>query len=110
MGEGLKSARLPKVAAWDRGPTLAILCALPVEDEVDPAPVVVLHREDELEKALTPTQRPREPCHLPQIAVQLERAGGIIDAGDTLVAGFPGRHGVACRISIDGDGERPVSR
>src|SRR4029077_19882408 len=45
-----------------------------------------LHVEDEVEQPLTPAPHPGKPRRVPDVAVHLERPGGVVDAGDTFVA------------------------
>src|SRR5205807_3183645 len=87
-GECKYRASLPEGASSDRRPASAIGRPFPVEDEVQPAPVGLLHREDEIHQPLAPAQRPGQSGRVPQIAVELECTRGVVDTGNTLVAGF----------------------
>src|SRR4029077_6267912 len=83
---------LPEGATRDRGSACAIGGAVPVQDEVHETPVVILHRQDEVEQPLAPAQRPGQTCPVPEVAVELERTGRVVDAGDALGPGLTRRH------------------
>ena len=109
MGEREHGAGLPEVAAGHRGAPHPIGCPLPVEDEIHPAPIRTLHGEHEVEQPIAPPSHPRQPGGLPECAVQIEGAGGIVDAGDSFVAGLTGSHRLIQAVGVDGERQGPVA-
>ena len=98
-------SRLPEAATRDRRTPGAVRRPVPVEDEVHPTPVALLHIEDEVEQPFTPAQRPGEPRRVPDVAVHLERPSGVVDARDTFIARLPrvDRHIDGIRIDRNRD-------
>ena len=98
--------RVPEVFARDRRDAVGVARAVPIEHEVDPSPVRLLHPQHEREHRARPPFDPGQLRVRPHVAQDLQQPGGIVDARHPLAAGFVRRDRRAAPVGIDGDRHR----